>query len=478
MKTINAIFQKVVIGILVVLFLQACKKSDSTAPQNDSPFVTEKGTVTGDISSASIGASGGVLQSVDGNLTVSIPSGALSTTTSISIQPISSEAPLSFGSGFRLLPEGTTFSKPVTITFHYTEQFLQETPEDFLWIVTQAGDGTWNAMLKSIVDKNAKTVSIETTHFSDWALGKFIDFKLAPANSSVLKGKTVELHIVGFSRNKALNDNDELAPLPSPSDLGDGLTPLTPIPPLESRLMDFKVKQWTMNGAPAPVSNSNGSLSVSGNSATYTAPNKKPTINPIAVTVQLETSNKEGKKASYLVTSSINVVDEDLYVILTVDGQTYEYYQYGFNGIIPPDPKDISIAHCGSDGEKLSIVANEILNSTDMKNSFAIVINNPSATTRSLVGFNKNGSDEMTFMPLFPVAYKLDYTKRTPKPNNTCETEELCGNSSVTLTTYNSSSTIEGSFSGTIYEDNSAFSGQCKSAVPHSVSGKFRLFLY
>jgi len=63
----------------------------------------------------------------------------------------------------------------------------------------------------------------------------------------------------------------------------------------------------------SPVSNSNGALSATGNSATYTAPGKKPSINPVAISVQVETSNKEGSKATFLITSNISVVDTDLY---------------------------------------------------------------------------------------------------------------------------------------------------------------------
>ena len=111
-----------------------------------------------------------------------------------------------------LQPEGLTFAKPVELKFHYDGQLLKNTPEDFLWIVTQAGDGSWNAMLKSVVDTGAKTVTIKTAHFSDWALGRFIDLSLNPSSSTLSKGQSVTLIVAGFVRDNTLQEDDELGP--------------------------------------------------------------------------------------------------------------------------------------------------------------------------------------------------------------------------------------------------------------------------
>src|SRR6266542_5019916 len=123
MKTVilKSLVMMTVVSLSLALF--SCKK-DNVGTDTGKPLVTETGTPTGEVSGASIGTSGGTLTSTDGNITVAIPAGALTATTAVSIQPITNEAPLGLGFGYRLLPEGTTFSKPVTITFHYNDQVL------------------------------------------------------------------------------------------------------------------------------------------------------------------------------------------------------------------------------------------------------------------------------------------------------------------------------------------------------------------
>ncbi|MBA4055228.1 MAG: hypothetical protein C0490_10985 [Marivirga sp.] len=461
--------------------LSSCDSDESiTSPENSDPVITDKGTPTGEISSLSIGSSGGSLESADGRLSVIIPSGALSSNTTISIQPITNEGPLGLGSGYRLQPEGATFAKPVTLKFHYDEQLLNETPEDFLWIVTQTSSLTWNAMLKSTVNTAAKTVTVETTHFSDWALGRFVDLSLSPGSVTLLKGTSVQLRVEGFVRDKALSEEEELAPLIPITGDAESLTPLTTIPPVESRLMDFRVKQWTLNGSAAPVSNSNGTLEASKNNATFTAPNKKPSVNPVAVSVQLEASNKEGGKLNYFLTSNISIVDSDYYLLVNIDGVVYEYYQYGFNGTIPPDPNDTWMANCSlSSDQELAIYGIHSINNTDIKNSFAVVIDNPFEGTKSLECFTNDGNDEVEYLPAALTAgYQLDYSKRT-NVNSVCNTETGCAEFSVTLLKYTGDqmSEVYGYFSGIIHEEQADYANACKSSDPHTVKGEFRMVM-
>ncbi|HEY3402357.1 MAG TPA: hypothetical protein VGK59_03160 [Ohtaekwangia sp.] len=458
------------------VLLISCSDEDSPSPQNTEPVITDKGTPSGDASSSLIGTSGGTIHSPDGRLTVTIPAGAVSVNTTITIQPITNEGPLGLGSGYRLQPEGLTFAQPVTLTFTYDEQLLDGIPADFLWIITQADDGSWNALTKSLVDNDTKTVSIQTTHFSDWALGKFVDLSLSPASKTILKEQSVELHITGFSRDKALEE-DELVPLVPIEGDGEGLTPLTPIPPVESRLMDFRVKQWTLNGAAAPVSGGNGKLSVSKNTATYTAPNKKPSPNPVAVSVELEGNNKEGSKFMFMLTASISVVESNLYLLVKVDGQTYEYYQYGFNGTIAPDPNNLSAANCGEFDGALGIVGTYVQNSTNMIHNFGLQIENPSEGTRSLTCYLDDGNDDMSFgLSNNSLGYQLSYIKRTIN-KDVCDAESLCGEASVTLIDYSGTpnSRVAGYFSGTLYEEQDGLDDQCKTSIAHPIEGEFWL---
>ncbi len=476
MKALRMCSYIILFILFISSFLVSCKKSKSTTTaQADGPVITGIGTTTGAASDSMIGPSGGTIHSTDGKLTITIPANAISSVTNISIQPITNQAPLGLGSGYRLQPEGMIFAKPLLLKFQYNDQMLQQFPEDFLWIVTQAGDGSWNAMLKSALDRNTKTVTITTTHFGDWALGKFIDLTLTPAAAIIKKNQSLALRMAGFVRPPGLPDDAELTPLIFLTGADVDLTPLTPNPPVESRLMNFKVKQWTMNGAPAPVSNSNGSLTTSGNSGTFTAPGQIPAISPAAVSVQLEAFNKAGISANFLVTSNITVVEDNFYLLLKIDGQPYKYTQYGYDTAAPPDPNNFSQVISGMTGNKLEIMASVISGTAPPKNLFVLDFTNPSETTKVLVGSNNNGNDNLSFMLVLGTSYELNYQQRTLNQGN-CERVNLCGNATATLTTYSvTDMLVTGTFSGTIYEDNSGFFNSCTTPIPHTITGEFRV---
>ena len=463
--------------VLFAMLLISCSNSDENpVPQSGTPIVTDIGTPAGQSASSLVGPSGGTLHSADGNLTVIIPAGALSSSTTITIQPITNEGPLALGSAYRLQPEGVTFAEPVRLEFHYSDELLDGFPPEFLWVITQANNGSWNAMLHGAVDTSTKTISVETSHFSDWTLGKFIDLSITPSSTVVKKNQSVQLKVAGFVRDQAVQDDDELAPLIPISENQDALTPLTPIPPVESRFMSFQVKKWMLNGVTAPVSNSNGSLNGSKNDATYTAPGNKPQVNPVSVSVQLESSNKEGQKSAYLLNASISVVDHDLYLLLTIDGTSYEYYQYGLNGGTPPDPNNYAIANCMYDDNTLALVGTMVQNEIDVLNLFGLELKSPSEGTVAMSCFLDDVSDEVGFVPAVGAEYDNDRIIRT-KSGDTCDTEYVCADISFTLLEFENKTfgQVRGYFSGNIYEDQSDDSNNCEGSKAHAIEGEFNL---
>ena len=281
----------------------------------------------------------------------------------------------------------------------------------------------------------------------------------------------MQLQLSGFSKNKALDDNEELAPLVPITGDGNGLTPLTTIPPNESRLMDFRVKQWTMNGAAAPVSNSNGSLSASGTSATYTAPNKRPDTNPVAVTVQLEGNNKEGAKAAYMVTSSISVVESDYYLSLKIDNSSYEYIEFNTSS----DPTTSAISCMVSEGT-LILIGNTFTVDAEFLTRFSLTFTNVGVTSRLLAGKNKNGNDQIVFQPSLAGIYNMDYIQHTLQSANNCNVEYLSGDVITNITKYSLPDMVcEGNFSGEIFDDSFENGNTCKSSEVHKISGEFKL---
>lgn len=152
------------------LIMMACsKQSNEITRQGAERIKTEKGLATGTPIQKTIGPDGGVLTSADGQLTVTVPQGALGAATDVVIQPITNTLydGKEFRMAYRLLPEGTNFEKPVMLTFNYEEADLEATTEDLLTIAWQQPDGSWKVE-PTRLNKLTKTLAVETTHFSDW----------------------------------------------------------------------------------------------------------------------------------------------------------------------------------------------------------------------------------------------------------------------------------------------------------------------
>lgn len=472
--------------LLLLLISQSCgdQENDPTPAEETvtpDPVVTGRGTPNGSSVSQSVGTSGGVVTSSDGLLTVTIPAGALSSAKTITIQPITNEVSLGVGNGYRLGPEGTTFLQPATLTFKYNEGMLDNKPAATLWITTQNTDGSWSANIRSVVDETAKTVTAKTSHFSDWSLGRFIDFKIAPSSATVMVGTSISLGLVGFSKDKEVQDSpDDLVPLSPIVDDGlEPLAPLTPIPPVESRLIDFRVKNWSLNGVNAPVSNANGSLTASGNSCKYSAPSKRPSGGTVAVTAELETTNKEGSKSKLMVVSNITIIEGKYYLRVTIDGTEYLYIQYGVDGTIPPSDNFAMVNAALADGDVFTF-GGGYYNGSELTNSFAAVFESPGTGTASVSCLNDHDSDDDVAFIYSAFGRRLSnaYIKRW-KEGDVCQSEYLCGNFSRTFTRYENKSfgEVEGSFSGIVYEapDGDGSGDNCQTPNQYNISGEFKL---
>jgi hypothetical protein len=104
-------------------------------------------------------------------LTLTIPAGALGTDLAISIQLITNQAPGGIGLAYDLLPNGTKFTTPISLSYHYTADDADGTSPDFMYIVTQDSAGTWSfdpAQAQS--DTISRNIGSATSHFSSYAL--------------------------------------------------------------------------------------------------------------------------------------------------------------------------------------------------------------------------------------------------------------------------------------------------------------------
>lgn len=323
-------YTSLIIFLIAIVF--SCTKDDPAPLGKEidfsklTPAVTAKGTPTGGVYTQQVGAGGGRVQSPDGQITIDIPAGALSANTSIGIQPITNQAPLGVGSGYRLTPEGTVFAKPVRITMKYGN----DVPAPFAWIVTQQSNGTWLGDRNSEPDEATKTVSVQTTHFSDWGVGRLVDLQLAPQRASVKVKETLKLGITGFYSPGDDDlmplvpihrpDDEELAALPDLSAVGQTLVKL-------NKYSHLTFQEWRLDEQKAPASGSKGKLEAAGSVAAYTAPDQVPAPDEVSVSVYVQAKDKNGATSAMSIITPIRIVKDEYFLTLYLDGKKIEYIQ-------------------------------------------------------------------------------------------------------------------------------------------------------
>lgn len=284
--------KKFVYGI-IFLFVHAfisCKKNADKVdgPPTDESTITPIGTPVGDAIRKTINQQGGEIVSADGNIKLIVPAGALDAAKEISIQPISNELPGGIGEAFRILPHGEQFKKPVTIKFKYQPEDLPE----LLDIAYQDSAGSWVTPSNPVVDKNNRTLSITTTHFSDW--GYFKSLNLNPEEATVALGGSVDLKVT------------TRFPWIDPDDVPAG-QPVIKILKTPRDLRPDEIKKWSYAG--------DGILISRGTEAFYTAPDQEPEANPEAVTAHVNMH----RKGQFMLISNITVLAGNNVKYLHVD---------------------------------------------------------------------------------------------------------------------------------------------------------------
>ncbi len=135
------------------------------------------GSPLGAAQSAIVGPGGGTVISADGALTVTVPPASIPADVPRTIQQITSTAPGAVGSAYRLGPEGTTFQQAVTLTFKPGGAVALAD----LTVATQNVESFWLRYRDVTRDDASGTLSVTTTHFSDWGV-------VAANTSSDLRG--------------------------------------------------------------------------------------------------------------------------------------------------------------------------------------------------------------------------------------------------------------------------------------------------
>lgn len=285
------------IGIIcmAIAFLASCKKSDTPGTEVPGPkppkpdVVTPVGTPDNTpAETKTIGATGGQIFSSDGYLKVIIPAGAFTSDQQVSVQQISNNCPGTHGMAYRVLPEGVTFAKPVTLQFRINMTDSTHLGLGFATAAYQNKKGVWMAMPKAVVNAEARTVSIETTHFSDWTVVSGVMMTANPG--LVIPGGKSKL-IVYYAE-------DLLAPLVKEE---------IPVPGFIEMPSQY-VSNWR-------VTNGLGTVQAEGGKATYTAPAFKPDAAQETATISCDV-----KSGSNTVTLNTKVTTTHGYISFSVNG--------------------------------------------------------------------------------------------------------------------------------------------------------------
>lgn len=259
-------------------FLISCKKNAfENVPAHSGQAVTAKGQAIGMAVTKTIGAAGGFISSADGNLTVAIPAGALANEETIEVQEVTNTLPGGHNKIYRLAPHNIAFLKPAQLTLKYNADSFKNTVPQLLGMAYQNENGKWFFAAAPAISQSADTLTVMTTHFSDWGVMAYA--YLEPSDPHVEPGAALELKLMCTVPETELD-------LPVWGEM-----PL--YQPYEMH-PDF-VGQWDYAGE--------GSLDGFGSRAQYQAPNKVPEVNPEAVSVQI----KSKSKGKFILVSNITI---------------------------------------------------------------------------------------------------------------------------------------------------------------------------
>jgi hypothetical protein len=286
--------------------------------------VREKGVPDGSaIVSKTIGANGGVITNEDGRVSVKIPQGALEEDATISIEPITSTLPYTAGPGaFRLLPEGLHFKKPVTITSSYNDSIVRGSSPEVLHIAYQDERGVWKAIRVLQLDKLNKTVSVQSTHFSDWAV--FAQYQLLiDGNGSpdifIIPSQKIILNVAYTpikQTNNSQEDDDIIEPLVSKKQVSEVMDPDNEVEPL----IPGTTKNWKVFG-PGVLTETSSSMKCFYQGPSNTPPGNKPVYFSVDI---VNLPGKEYKNAKIILFARVSI--EDNYMEFEMKGEKIKFH--------------------------------------------------------------------------------------------------------------------------------------------------------
>ena len=304
--------------LATIVFFVACKKTDINAGGNTltQPEPTVTGKPVGPVESKSIGAGGGTISWGNGKAEIMIPAGALSSTTNISIQPITNESPLGYSNAYRLKPEGLQFAKPVTLKLKYTANEMQDygSAPALIRIAYQDTGNIWQAIGGLTTDTTGKTITASITHFSDWGF-----FSLAAINSEqaiVKPGTSTKIEVLAQPGIKLFDSLTAIGKI--------GLSKATTS--ANATYWKFRMHDIDGGGGVSP-----GTVTTQGSTITYTAPSTIPPQNVLQFTVNFKNQNTSLQLSYALPIGATIKCTVDGKSVSIIDGRTDQVVSTSFS---------------------------------------------------------------------------------------------------------------------------------------------------
>ncbi|HEX4850603.1 MAG TPA: hypothetical protein VFV08_07350 [Puia sp.] len=249
-------------------------------PPNKNGIPTPPGIPTGASTSKFIPSTGGSLTTADGKMEIDIPSGALPSGDTITIQNMMNFAWGGVGEAYNFLPNGLKFSTPVTIKYHYNADDMKGASPIATRIAYQDSSGLWRGLRMSTADTVNQVISVSTNHFTEYSL--FDCLFISPGaggnvqDHKIMVTKSNDWDVVLITISDATSGSSSTG---SPDD--DLLAPPYSVGQAE-------IDGWSVNG----IQNGNsiyGTIAGHGTTATYTAPAQVPNANnPVDISVKLK----------------------------------------------------------------------------------------------------------------------------------------------------------------------------------------------
>lgn len=178
----------IVASVAGILFLRS--SGDTVAM----PGTTSVGVPNGPATTKSIGPAGGSIASPDGRITVDVPPNAVPGPVNFSVQPITNLAHGGLGNAYRLEPSEQQFATPIKVSFKFDAQDLKDIIPEALAVAYQDKTGVWQAFKTINIDQAKKTLTVSTTHFTDWSVWTV---ELKPKKATLRVRGTQYIELVG-----------------------------------------------------------------------------------------------------------------------------------------------------------------------------------------------------------------------------------------------------------------------------------------